>query len=89
MSDILQIDGAGRVVIPKAIRDRYGLAPGRRLELTDAGDELRLRPEGANSGVVHHPDGALEFTGYLPPDFDWADAIAQAREARIVSVTRG
>lgn len=89
MSDILQIDGAGRVVIPKAIRDRYGLGPGRRLELTDTGDELRLRPEGASSGVVRHPDGTVEFTGYLPPDFDWVSAIAQAREARILSVTRG
>lgn len=89
MSEILQIDGAGRVVIPKAIRDRYGLAPGRRLELTDTGDELRLRPEGASSGVVHHPDGTVEFTGYLPPDFDWAEAIGRVRDGRIQSVTRG
>jgi AbrB family looped-hinge helix DNA binding protein len=89
MSDILQVDGAGRIVIPKAIRDRYGLAPGRRLELTDTGSELRLRPEGMNSGVVRHPDGAVEFTGYLPPDFDWADAVARVRQARIESITRG
>jgi AbrB family looped-hinge helix DNA binding protein len=35
------IDRAGRVVIPAAIRDRAGLAPGSELEIT--GDELGVR----------------------------------------------
>jgi AbrB family looped-hinge helix DNA binding protein len=90
MSDILQIDRAGRVVIPKTVRDRYGLTPGRRLELIDTDGELRLRPEGASSsGVVRNPDGSVEFTGYLPPDFDWNDAIAHVREARLMGFGRG
>jgi AbrB family looped-hinge helix DNA binding protein len=35
------IDRAGRVVIPAAIRDRAGLAPGSELEITE--DELGVR----------------------------------------------
>ena len=35
------IDKAGRVVIPAALRERAGLAPGSELEITE--DELGLR----------------------------------------------
>jgi AbrB family looped-hinge helix DNA binding protein len=89
MSDILQIDNAGRVVIPKAVRDRYGLTPGRRLVLIDTGEALQLQPEGTGSGVVHNPDGSVEFTGHLPPNFDWSDAIAQVRNERLMGFGRG
>jgi AbrB family looped-hinge helix DNA binding protein len=37
------IDKAGRVVIPAAIRERMGLAPGTALDITE--DELGLRIE--------------------------------------------
>jgi AbrB family looped-hinge helix DNA binding protein len=37
------IDSAGRVVIPKAIRDRLGLVPGE-VEVVIDGADLRIRP---------------------------------------------
>ena len=40
----LTIDGAGRVVIPKTLRDEFGLAPGDTLELETAGESITLRP---------------------------------------------
>lgn len=38
------LDGAGRIVLPKALRDELRLCPGDTLELTLQGDELTLRP---------------------------------------------
>jgi AbrB family looped-hinge helix DNA binding protein len=38
------IDSFGRVLVPKALRDRLGLEPGSVLEMEDSGAEIRLRP---------------------------------------------
>ena len=40
------IDAAGRLVIPKPLRERIGLTPGAVLELTEVGDHLEVRPAG-------------------------------------------
>ena len=38
------IDKAGRVVIPKPLREEMQLAPGDALELESGGDQIALRP---------------------------------------------
>jgi AbrB family looped-hinge helix DNA binding protein len=38
------LDRAGRVVLPKALRDELRLSPGDILDLTVKGDEVTLRP---------------------------------------------
>lgn len=40
------IDGAGRIVVPKAVRDAMGLAPGRKVDIvfTDGRIEIELAP---------------------------------------------
>lgn len=43
-ADTVAIDDKGRVPIPKSVRDRLGLAPREKLELTVEGGEIRLRP---------------------------------------------
>jgi AbrB family looped-hinge helix DNA binding protein len=44
MTTRLTLDKAGRIVIPKPLRDELRLAPGDLLELDFAGEEIILRP---------------------------------------------
>jgi AbrB family looped-hinge helix DNA binding protein len=40
----LMIDKAGRIVLPKPVRDELQLSPGDALQLETRGEELTLRP---------------------------------------------
>ena len=44
MNARVTLDRAGRVVLPKTVRDQMNLAPGDTLDLTVKGDEVTLRP---------------------------------------------
>ncbi|MGH2458550.1 MAG: AbrB/MazE/SpoVT family DNA-binding domain-containing protein [Chloroflexota bacterium] len=44
MSNKVTLDRAGRVVLPKTLRDELHLAAGDTLDLTVKGDEITLRP---------------------------------------------
>jgi len=44
MNSKVTLDQAGRVVLPKALRDEMHLSPGDILDLTVKGDEVTLRP---------------------------------------------
>jgi AbrB family looped-hinge helix DNA binding protein len=45
MRGSVRLDGAGRIVVPKTIRDRLRLCPGDTFDLVVQGDELLLRPQ--------------------------------------------
>lgn len=42
----ITMDAAGRVVIPKQVRDRLHIGPGSTLELDEMGGHMELRPAG-------------------------------------------
>ncbi|MGA8222010.1 MAG: AbrB/MazE/SpoVT family DNA-binding domain-containing protein [Candidatus Acidiferrales bacterium] len=44
MNATLTIDKAGRVVLPKPLRDELKLEPGDTLEVESSGEEITLRP---------------------------------------------
>ena len=44
MNTRLTIDKAGRVVIPKSLREELHLEPGDALEMESAGERISLRP---------------------------------------------
>ena len=48
MNAITRLSDKGQVVVPKAIRDLKGWAPGLDLEVVDAGDGVLLRPRRAH-----------------------------------------
>jgi AbrB family looped-hinge helix DNA binding protein len=44
MNAIVEIDRAGRIVVPKKLRDDLHLVPGTRLRIERSGDRLTLMP---------------------------------------------
>lgn len=65
MEEIIAIDGAGRLVVPKAIRTRLHLQEGTRLRVREeAGRRLVLEPV-SEEGVPVEVDGLLVIRGRL------------------------
>jgi AbrB family looped-hinge helix DNA binding protein len=60
-----------QVTVPKAIADRYGIAPGQELEWLEAGDGIRVVPETTRART--DPAGRLAL-------FDRATERQRARE---------
>jgi len=49
MNDRLTIDKAGRIVLPKPLRDELRLEAGDTLEIESSGEEITLRPARGNA----------------------------------------
>lgn len=52
------IDAAGRIVVPKALRDELGFGPGVPVEITSDGVGARIEPV-ASGGELIEVDGVL------------------------------
>lgn len=62
------IDAAGRVVIPKAIRDRLGLAGGETLEIVEREGRIEIEPAPTPMRLVRRGRGPVAVAeGDLPP----------------------
>jgi AbrB family looped-hinge helix DNA binding protein len=62
MTAIVEIDKAGRIVIPKKMRDAMGLASGSRLRVECAGDRLVIEPP-VEEARLEMRDGLLVLVG--------------------------
>jgi AbrB family looped-hinge helix DNA binding protein len=78
----LRMDKAGRVILPKPVRDRLGLHEGSDLEIVETSEGVVLKPTEPRSSMVKK-QGLWVHTGKLPPGFDIVQAIRDDREDRI------
>jgi AbrB family looped-hinge helix DNA binding protein len=82
MTAKLTIDKAGRIVIPKPLREELHLAPGDELELDSFGDQITLRPVREPS-PLRKEDGMWVFrTGTRIPASTTNEILEQLRSGR-------
>jgi AbrB family looped-hinge helix DNA binding protein len=65
---VTAIDRAGRIVIPKALRDRLGLVPGRRLSIRERDGRVEIEPAPTAMTLVRRRGGPVAIPDRdLPP----------------------
>ena len=77
------IDGAGRIVVPKAVRERLGLHKDSRLELEETAEGMVLKPVEQESALVRDKYGWLVHTGRPIGKIDWDRLVENDREERM------
>jgi AbrB family looped-hinge helix DNA binding protein len=63
------IDQAGRIVLPKYIRDALGLLPGTKVDISPYGAGVQVLPAGRTARLIEE-DGVLVSAGETPVDDD-------------------
>ncbi|MFW6208865.1 MAG: AbrB/MazE/SpoVT family DNA-binding domain-containing protein, partial [Spirochaetota bacterium] len=81
------IDKAGRIVIPKSIRERYHLQPGTELQIESESDGISLKICGKEPSIIRKR-GILVHHGSDTLTLDTADFVNRLRESRNLELTR-
>jgi AbrB family looped-hinge helix DNA binding protein len=82
MITTLTIDKAGRIVLPKLVRDELQLSAGDSLEVETSEERVILRPVRGN-GRIYKKQGVWVFDSGEPLDADVVNkTIRQGREER-------
>ena len=87
MSYTISMDKAGRIVIPKEVRERLGADESTRFDLEIVLDRIELKPQGSSKpeAKVYKKDGMwMVSTGGEP--FDAMKSIQAMREERMEAV---
>jgi AbrB family looped-hinge helix DNA binding protein len=82
----LKIDNAGRIVLPKPVRDRLGLRAGSDLELAESGEGILLTPARQQPSLIRR-NGLLIHCGKLPKGYEWDRLVDEDREGRFKKLT--
>ncbi|MFW5747843.1 MAG: AbrB/MazE/SpoVT family DNA-binding domain-containing protein, partial [bacterium] len=77
----ITIDKAGRIVIPKRVRERYNMHPGVPLELENGPEGVILKVISQQPSLVKK-EGILIHHGSDTVDFDMAEAVNRERRSR-------
>lgn len=87
MTATVTIDKAGRLVVPKPMRDALHLKPGATLEIQQEGNAIMLKPPSLQTELVKK-NGMWLLKSAQPLNISAADLIAQDREDRIQTLIR-
>ena len=84
MSFTISIDQAGRLVLPKPIRDRFNLTKGSKIELQTVGDHVELKPliEEEEEVELIDVNGRLIIPAAGEETFDAAEEVRADRDDR-------
>jgi AbrB family looped-hinge helix DNA binding protein len=77
------VDKAGRMVLPKPVRERLGLVRGGKLHLQESAEGVVLKPAENRTSLVRRPNGRLMITGLRASGVDWDRLVDDMREERI------
>ncbi len=83
----LRIDKAGRIVVPKPLRERMGLKPDTELEAVEQPDGVLLKRIEQRPSMVK-VDGLWVHRGSAEPGSNWDRILEDVREERIESVLK-
>ena len=81
------IDGAGRLVVPKALREQFNLTPGCELEIEAGPDGITLRRTDIEPALVRK-QGILIHHGSTRASVDIGEFVRAEREARSARLAR-
>lgn len=71
------VDQAGRIVLPKSIRDALGLLPGTKVDISPYGAGVQVIPAGRTARLVEE-NGVLVSAGETPVDDDMLFSLIDA-----------
>lgn len=84
---VVTIDNAGRLVVPKPLRDQFNLTPGCELEIEAGVDGITLRRADAEPALVRK-EGILVHHGTSRTALDVGEFVRAERNARHARITR-
>jgi AbrB family looped-hinge helix DNA binding protein len=83
----LRIDKAGRIVVPKPLRERLGFKPDTELEAIEQPEGVLLKRVEQRPSMVK-VDGLWVHQGSAEPGANWERILEDVREERIESVLK-
>jgi len=83
----LRIDKAGRIVVPKPLRERLGFKPGTELVAIEQPEGVLLERVEQRPSMVR-VDGLWVHQGSSEPGANWERILEDVREERIESVLK-
>jgi len=83
----VKIDKAGRIVVPKPLRERLGFKPGTELEAIERPEGVLLKRIEQRPSMVK-VDGLWVHQGSAEPGANWDRILEDVREERIESVLK-
>ncbi|HLH36921.1 MAG TPA: AbrB/MazE/SpoVT family DNA-binding domain-containing protein [Alloacidobacterium sp.] len=78
----VKVDQAGRIVLPKKVRERFGLRKNSELELRESAEGIVLKPVSEES-LWREEHGWLVFHGRPIGRVNWDRLIEEDREERM------
>jgi AbrB family looped-hinge helix DNA binding protein len=85
--DLIPIDKAGRIVLPKPLRKKLSLLPGDKLSVTVEGNSIKLEPAAGGGGGLVRKGTVLVFRGLAGTirAVEVEELIDQDREVRMAA----